>query len=144
MLVPPCFHTPLRVEKIMDTARDWRVFDPLVYESVLLRGFVVLPAGAIINFASSPRPLWSIIPPTGQYDAPCGLHDGGYRGQLQTLDGQRIHLIRELCDKLLLEACEAIGVPEHERWLLYHGVRVGGAGSYHGLGDATLEACHAH
>ena len=145
-LVPPCFHTPLRVEKVAGTARDWRVYESLVFESCLLHGFVVLPAGVIINFASVPRGLWNLLPPTGFYDFGTALHDGSYRAQLVTLAGHPMHLIRELCDKLLLEACEATGVCEHERWLLYHGVRVGGGSSYHGLGDAAEldEACYAH
>ena len=42
------------------------------------------------------------------------------------------------CDLLLLEACEATGVSADARWLLYHGVRIGGAASYHGLGDASV------
>lgn len=132
-LVPPCFHTPLRVEKVAGTARDWLVFEPLIFESVLLRGFVVLPGGAVINFASTPSAIWTVLPPTGQYDYATAIHDGGYRGLLVTLTGQRIRLIRELCDRLMVECAEATGVSEAEQALLFGGVRLFGAGSYHGV-----------
>ena len=134
MLVPPCFRSPLRVEKV--TARTWRVLEPLIFESVDLDGLVVLPAGALTNFASTPRFLWWLVPPSGQYDYGAALHDGGYRGTLQTEDGARMRLIRPLCDRLFDEANRAVGVNAAIRWMLYRGVRLFGGSSYTGVPDA--------
>jgi hypothetical protein len=138
MLVPPCFHTPLRVERVLGTARDWQLLEPLVFESALLRGFLVLPGGAVVNFASTPPIVWSVLPPTGMYDWATAMHDGAYRGLLVTLTGQRIRLIRLLADYLLLEAAEATGVSREARTALFHGVRLFGEPHYRGVPDGTL------
>lgn len=132
---PPYFHTPLRIEKI--GPRDWRLLEHLVFESALLKGPLMVPAGAVVNFASTPRFLWSLVPPSGAYDFGCCLHDAGYRGTLQTMGGQRIRLIRELCDKLMDEANEATGVSGPIRFILYRGVRLFAAGAYKGVPDGV-------
>jgi hypothetical protein len=133
-LVPPCFHTALRVEKV--GAYDWKVLEPLIFESKRIRGFFVLPAGAVIDFASTPRFLWWWLPKSGQYDYGTALHDGGYRGLLQTRDGRRIRLTREFSDLLMDEANEAAGVGSKTRAVLLRGVQWFGGGAYKGVPNA--------
>lgn len=125
-MIPPCFVSSIRVEKV--GRFDWRFTDDLVFSSRLLHGAVVLPAGSVIDFASTPRFLWSLLPKTGQYDYGCALHDGGYRGLLRTATGERIHLIKPLCDLLMDEGNAAVGVSEIERALLLRGVQWFGRG----------------
>lgn len=123
--------TPLRVEKVGQY--DWQFTQDLIYSSVLLQGLIVLPAGSVIDFASTPRFLWWLLPKNGQYDYGCALHDGGYRGLLRTYQGQRIHLIKPLCDLLMDEANAAVGVAPSERAMLLKGVQWFGNG-YRGGG----------
>ena len=127
------FLTALRMEKV--GRYDWRLTDDLVFQSARLRGLIVLPADSVIDLASTPRAIWWLLPKSGQYDYGVSLHDGGYRGLLRTIDGQRIRLIRRLCDLLMDEANEATGVNDVERALLFRGVRLFGGGSYRGVPD---------
>jgi hypothetical protein len=53
------FLSPLRVEQVEDVSHDgrgtWRLLDPLVYDSDLVRRIIVVPAGFVTDFASVPR-----------------------------------------------------------------------------------------
>jgi hypothetical protein len=125
-VIPPCFLSSIRVEKV--GRFDWQFTDDLVFHSSRLRGVILLPAGSVIDFASTPRFLWSLLPKTGQYDYGCALHDGGYRGLLRTVGGQRIYLIKPLCDLLMDEGNAAVGVSRAERVMLLKGVQWFGRG----------------
>jgi hypothetical protein len=126
----PCFHSALAVEKV--SAYHWRLTQDLVFQSALLRGYVIVPKGSVVDFASTPRALWWLLPKSGQYDWGTCLHDAGYKGLLRTMAGQRIHLIRELCDRLMDEGNEAVGVNIAQRKILLRGVRLFGGGAYKG------------
>jgi hypothetical protein len=108
----PCFHSALSVEKV--SAYHWRLTQDLVFQSALLRGYVIVPKGS------------------GQYDWGSTLHDAGYKGLLRTMAGQRIHLIRELCDRLMDEGNEAVGVNIAQRKILLRGVQLFGGHAYRG------------
>ena len=124
--------TPLRLEKIGDHL--WRLLEPLVVYSARLRGILVAPAGMVTDLASTPRFVWTFLPKSGAYDYGCVMHDGAYTGDLQTQDGQVVHLIRLYADRLLDEVNEATGVSGASRWCLYHAVRVFSGSYFHGLG----------
>lgn len=143
-LEPPCFHSPCDVRKV--GARHWMMLDHLVFESKWLGGLLVLPKGAIIDFASTPRFLWSILPKTGQYDYGTALHDGGYKRLLRSarwvptmeqgrvvVIGETVTLTREIADKLMDEANAAVGVKGWERALLFRGTRMFGWAHYRGM-----------
>jgi hypothetical protein len=130
-MTPPCFHSALRVEKV--GRYDWRLTDSLVFESVLLKGFVIVPVGSVLDFASTPRFMWWLLPKTGAYDFGSALHDAGYKGLLRTSDGKRIRLIRGLCDLLMDEGNEAVGVSLVERKILLRGVQLFGEHAYKGV-----------
>src|SRR5262245_46141191 len=42
---------------------------------------VVVPAGFVTDFASTPRALWSVVPPTGRYQLAAVVHDFLYWDQ---------------------------------------------------------------
>ena len=136
MLVAPCFHTGLRLEKV--GRHDWELTDPLIFESKVHRGLFILPRGSVIDLTSTPRAIWWLLPKTGQYDLAAAVHDGAYRGLLVTIAGERVRLIRSLADALMDEACEATGVSGWERRLLYRGVRLFGGSSYKGVADGRF------
>jgi hypothetical protein len=124
------FHSALEVRKVGEY--KWLVLIDLVFYSAILRGYVVLPAGSIIDFASTPRWLWWLVPKSGQYDYGTALHDGGYKGLLKTGTGRGMNLSRELSDLLMDEANEATGVDNAIRLILLRGVQLFGSKHYDG------------
>jgi hypothetical protein len=107
------FHTPLRVEKV--DARNWRLTDDLVY--VTSWGWpITVPKGFVTDFASTPRPIWWLMPPSDEYDAAAVVHDWFYRN----------HFTRWLCDGLFYEAGNALLVPFWKIWTMYFFLRLFG------------------
>lgn len=89
---------------------------PLIY--VTAEGDpITVPAGTLTDYASVPRILHAVLPPTGRYTYPAVLHDYLYR----TGRVSRAH-----ADRLFLEAMGVAGVNRLRRWLMWAGVRVGG------------------
>jgi hypothetical protein len=86
----------------------------------------VATAGTVVNGASIPRPLWSIIgsPFTGRYRAPSVLHDALY----QDPNGHS----RMDIDRMFRRACRDCGVGVVEAGILYLGIRLGGGFAYRG------------
>ncbi len=111
------FLSPLWLEDVDGT--DWVVAAPFRYESDLLRGIVTVPAGTQTDLASIPRILRGIAPKSGKWNRAAVLHDAGYHGCLQTSDGQRVRLIKPLCDQLFLEAMLLAGVNSAQARLMY-------------------------
>lgn len=119
----------------MDDGRNWQVLQNFYYRTdvmlwvdpvtkTLRRDRIVVPAGFITDFASIPRVLWNILPPTGKYTKAAVLHDWLYRTtNLAT---------RKQADDVLLEAMKVCGVSWWQRVAIYSGVRVGGMSSYKG------------
>jgi hypothetical protein len=107
-----------------------------------------LPAGASSDGASTPREVWPLLPPFGQYWPAAYLHDAAYRNTLLVWNGfplapgqagrtdlpsggwVRAALPKVNCDALLLEALESLGVGLVERRTIYEGVVAGGTGSF--------------
>lgn len=108
---------------------NWRVAEDFYYDTdVLLSGpsphRVAVLKDTLTDFASIPRPLWNLLPPTGSYGKAAVVHDTLYRTHgLAT---------RAEADRVLLEAMKVSGVGFFTRWTIYVGVRVGGATSYKG------------
>ncbi len=127
------FISDLDIRKV--GAYKWKVLKDLVYYSVLLGGIVILPAGSIIDFASTPRWLWWLVPKSGQYDFGTALHDGAYQNILVNEDWQRINVVKHLADLLMDEANKAVGVDEKTRLILLKGVQWFGYG-HQGLGSS--------
>ena len=122
------FRTPLKIEQLDMVTNEGRpvfkLLEALEYEvGKEGSGFVVVvPAGALTDFASVPRflwwvfPLWWLFPPSGQYNKAAVIHDDLYRKQWK----------RVVADAIFLDAMECLGVPWYVRWPMYLGVRVGG------------------
>ena len=115
----PKFLSPLVVR---DDGGTFVLMQTLSYESEVLGGVLLVPAGFPTDFASIPRGLWNILPPVGKYDAGAVCHDKLYRDG--AFDGKAID--RGTADRALREAMEVCGVGRVQRWLIYSGVRVGG------------------
>lgn len=98
----------------------WELMVPLVYQSTVANTIFVVPSGFVTDFASVPRLpfLYDIAGDTGHASAV--IHDYLYRTS---------HLPRDVCDDVLLEALKVEGTPRWRRYLMYWGVRLGGASS---------------
>jgi len=111
----------------------WRLVEDLAYEW-RPRGFgattFVVPAGFDTDFASVPRALWSLVPPTGVYTRAAVLHDWLYRtGATTRRDADRVFRAvmlelrtRRLRALLMWAAVRAFG------WLHYRKATGGGSG----------------
>lgn len=138
----PRFEDALDVTPL-DDGRNWRVNAPFYYatdceltpaRTALVQTYlqrqvvgwrITIPAGFVTDFASTPRFMWRLLPPTGRYTRAATVHDLLYRTKgLCT---------RRQADDVLYEA---MTFPCHcgflTRWAIYLGVRIGGHTSYKG------------
>ena len=114
------FQTPLILE--YGDGHEWRLVQGFRYDTDLLAaGAVYVPAGFETDFASIPRGLWNIFPPTGQYGKAAVIHDFLYR---------KSGVPRDKADKIFLEAMEVLGVGWLTRHVIYRAVRLFGGGAY--------------
>jgi hypothetical protein len=82
---------------------------------VLQTTFVIgVPAGFVTDFASTPRALWSVIPPTGRYQLAAVVHDFLYWDQA---------CAREQADAIFRVAMAESNVKPFERDLMWQAVR---------------------
>lgn len=111
-IAQPAFVSPLELEYI--DGKNWRVIAAFDYESGVLGEIVMVPAGFVTDFASTPRALWWLLPPTGPWGKPSVIHDLLYRTKgLATKDQ---------ADLVFLEAMTAIGVGQWTREIMFIGV----------------------
>lgn len=116
------FTTPLDLRYL--DGRSWCVLTEFDFASEVLERIVRVPAGCETDFASIPRPLWNLLPPTGRYGKAAVVHDFLYRTHGEAT--------RPQADRVFLEGMDVLGVDWFTRHLMYAGVRVGGASSYKG------------
>lgn len=139
------FITDLDARKLgRDTSADkrgtWRLLAPLVYSSDLLGHSITVPAGFITDFASVPRlPIAHLLTANTGHEAAV-IHDWLYT--VHALD-------RAMSDAVFEEALLAGGEPRWRAWLMWLGVRIGGAGPWEAAGprqpqyvDSVIEALH--
>lgn len=127
------FTTPLDLRYI--DGRKWEIRDPFEYHLDHLGSTerVIIPTGFITDFASIPRVLWNILPPTGRYGKAAVIHDWLYQKQIITVlwpevgkaVGARL-VDRAEADHILLEGMQALEVGWLTRSTIYSGVRTGG------------------
>lgn len=89
----------------------------LEYRILTTDHVVVVPAGFVTDFASTPRILWSVLPPTGRYQLAAVVHDFLYWDQRCT---------REEADAVFRVAMAESLVDAAKRDLLWKAVRKGG------------------
>jgi hypothetical protein len=75
---------------------------------------VTVPAGFVTDFASTPRAIWAVIPPFGNYQRAAVIHDYLYWTQICT---------REQADLILRLAMFESGVKPFNREVIYRAVR---------------------
>lgn len=101
----------------------WMVLAPFEYHvgSFPSATVITVPAGTVTDLASVPRVLWAVFPPHGRWAKAAIIHDYLYG-----------HGIRDktFADRTFLEAMVVLGVPQWQRRLMYHAVRLFGRGNY--------------
>lgn len=140
------FTTPLDL-RYMD-GRKWEVRAPFEFHLDHLGSNerVVIPVGFITDFASIPRALWRVLPPTGQYGKAAVIHDWLYQYRIVTVlwpqvdkaVGARL-VERAEADHILLEGMQALEVGWLTRSTIYSGVRAGGWHSWNKYRSAELD-----
>lgn len=127
------FLTPLRIQRLENG--EWILIDHLIYESdnEMFKGTLIAVAGFQTNFASIPRPLWSIFPKMGKWDMAAVMHDAAYGHSLYTPDGQRVNLIKKYADRLFYDAMRECGVNIINARIMYTMVKVFGNPKEHPL-----------
>jgi hypothetical protein len=97
---------------------NWFLTRPLTYELPGTTLRVEVPPGFVTDFASIPRPFWSLLPTWGKYGSPAVVHDYLYWDQRCT---------REQADWIFLLGMEESDVGSIERFVIHRAVRWGGA-----------------
>lgn len=116
----PSFHTPLVLEYL--DGKNYRLVYSFQYDSSV--GTFTVPADFVTDFASIPKFLWNVLPPTGHYGKAAVVHDYLYR----TKDAAS----KEIADAIFLEAMAALGVGFWTRYTMYLAVRLFGGRAYKG------------
>ena len=117
------FTTPLVVSPLPD-GRRWKLVRQFTYHvgSKYSRDYIIVPAGFVTDFASSPSQVWWLIPPWGRYGKAAVVHDYLYQTHLRT---------REEADNIFRESMEVLGVDKRRVFIMYWGVRLFGWLGYH-------------
>jgi len=104
---------------------NWKVVNEFIYQTdVDHLSRIVVPACFLTDFASVPKLLWNIMPPTGTYGKAAVIHDYLYRTPKQAS--------KDDADSVFLEAMKALGVGWWTRNTMYQGVHRFGGSSYKG------------
>lgn len=111
------FLDPLIVRPMADGVQ-WALAARFRYYSERLDRTIEVPELFIVDFASSPRILWSRLPPWQRYGAIAVIHDRLYWTQETT---------REEADTVLRDGMELLAVPIEDIVAIHAGVRVGGS-----------------
>lgn len=121
-------------ELTRDTSTDKRgtrkLLAPLVYHSDLIGRIVTVPAGFVTDYASVPRIPVAYLLAGGCADAAAVVHDWLYTTH---------EVDRATADAVFREAILAGGEPRWRAWLMWLGVRIGGAGPYEADGQKQPE-----
>ena len=94
----------------------WLLTRPFRYQILDTNLVIEMPAGFVTDFASIPRPLWTLASPHEFYSRASIIHDFLYWDQRWT---------REQADRIMLIAMQESVVGFAERHAIYVGVRAG-------------------
>lgn len=98
-------------------SRSWELMEPFDWYGI------TVPEGFITDFASIPRPFWSIINPAGKIKPAALVHDYLYSKQ-GVLDDATMS--RKSCDQTFLEIMVVIKMGWFKRMTAYRAVRLFG------------------
>ncbi|HEX8593859.1 MAG TPA: DUF1353 domain-containing protein [Pseudomonas sp.] len=105
-------------------AQFWMTTQPVVYSIGSTADRIVIPRGFVTDFASIPKPLWTLgLTPYGQYSRAALIHDYLYWAQ---------GCSRAQSDRLLLIAMKESKVGGFDEFAVYNGVHLGGTHSWQG------------
>lgn len=122
-MADPRFLDPLILEYV--DGHTWKVIREFDYHTDVRMVWVVkVPVGFFTDFASVPKLLWNLMPPTGRYGKAAVVHDYLYRTVGIATKNE--------ADEIFLEAMKALGVSAVLRYAMYYGVRFFGGSSYKG------------
>lgn len=125
------FLTPLRLERIEDTSSDgrgtWRLMGALIYETELMPSWIIVPEDFVTDLASVPRLPVAFFLAGGLAHAAAVVHDWLYTTH---------QVDRATADAVFKEAAQACGVSAWRAYLMWLGVRAGGASSWGADGPA--------
>ena len=96
---------------------------PLRYQIGQSAFIITVPAGFVTDFASTPRAIWAILPPSGRYQLAAVVHDFLYWDQGCT---------RQQADDLLRAAMAESHVKPRERDIIWQAVRKFGGTAWDG------------
>ena len=120
------FTKPLIVRYIGETDKKsivWEIQESFVYYTNS-GDLIEVPVGFITDFASVPKILWNIFPPTGKYTKAAVIHD-----YLTTLKGRlpngKIYSKKEV-DAIFLEAMTVLKVSRVTRYMVWKAVSLFG------------------
>lgn len=121
----------------------FQLLNQVAYQSDLLRGIVLVPAGYITDFASVPKlPMTWLLAGGTAYEAAV-VHDWLYT--THAFEGKPIE--RSKADAVFREAIKASEDTKAPAWLMWLAVRAGGGGAWAAAGpeqfehvDAAIEA----
>lgn len=101
----------------------WQLLAEFVYHVGCYpsRTVINVPSGTVTDLASTPRMLWMLFPPHGEYAKAAIVHDYLYANAIGT---------RAWADEVFLEAMRVLGVPIWRRVAMYWAVRWFGRGKY--------------
>jgi len=95
---------------------------------------IIVPVGSTADGCSTPREVWNLLPPFGQYWLAAVLHDFLYRKTTRT---------QAECDLLFLEAMKSLDVDLLIRETIYEGVHLGGSWAFNDDRRLKLQALAA-
>ena len=101
--------------------QDSVLMENLTYRVGTTSHVIVVPAGFVTDFASTPRAIWSVLPPTGRYQQAAIVHDFLYWDQGCT---------REQADALLRVAMAESKVDPGQRDIIWSAVRSFGSSAW--------------
>lgn len=100
--------------------RVYRVEKDMVYTNE--HGTIYVRKGTLTDLASTPKIVWSFLPPDGPYVVPAIIHDALYRGNYINPKTGSVFTRKE-ADDLFDEMMEFVGVEEDTRKKVYSAVR---------------------
>lgn len=135
------FTTPLEIE--YEDGRAWKVtaeFDyalswlPISNIADKSEPIIRVPAGFVTDFASIPRALWVVLPPTGKYGKAAVVHDYLYvMGGIIPCElekHQPYKFTKAEADRIFYEAMGVLGVNNFIRWTMWKAVSAFGKGAF--------------
>ena len=101
--------------------RQWVVRQPVAFTLEQTGETLVVPEGFVTDFASTPKEVWMLLPPTGMYALPALVHDYLYWTHACT---------KEQADAVFLMAMNQMGVDPLKQGLMYNAVALAGLPSW--------------